>query len=355
MPEKEKRNIIIMPEYRWGGAETQFRAYIEHARKNGIKIDVIISHRFGNYKDELPRENNGVIRFFEINSQEDMDAFLNRELQNVCYGTCIIYMTRDLAFFDIVHKYGIKVIYSERNDGAEVLCNSGYSDVLKKCYLITTNSKYASEKINKHLKTKVITVNNGIKIEPMLFVNDNTKIRNILVPARIDANKNQLSVFKFLMNEKGKYNITFAGRIHNKAYYLRVKHFAEDNELMRYVEFIGDVKDMRELYKKADVVINPSLVEGTPNIVLEAYMLGRPVITTDIEAERGLVDSRFMYSVSDYAGISKCLERLASMSKEDYMKLIQDNRNRIVNEYRMEKMTSAYDKLLAQDFAIDEM
>lgn len=33
----------------------------------------------------------------------------------------------------------------------------------------------------------------------------------------------------------------------------------------------------------------PSRVEGTPNVVMEAYAYGSPVIVSDIEAERDIV------------------------------------------------------------------
>ncbi len=129
----EKRNLIMMPEYRWGGAETQFRAFIDYAHKCGMKTDVIITHGFGNYHDDLPVGQMSNVDFYEIVCEEDLLDFLNGRKNEICYFTCLIYFTKDLHFYDTLRSFDIKVIYSERNDGSEVLNSKAYSDILKKC------------------------------------------------------------------------------------------------------------------------------------------------------------------------------------------------------------------------------
>lgn len=345
MLERIKKNLIIMPEYRWGGAETQFREYIAYLQDEGIETDVIVTHRYGNYLDVIPREHGGAIRFFEFGSEKDIRHFLLENTEKVCYNTCILYFPKDLCFYDVLSEFGVKVIYSERNDGAEVLNSSFYSDVLKKCHAVTSNSRYATEKINRELGISSITINNGIEICQPLEIKDNSKLRTILVPARIDRTKNQLSVLKFLKHSGRDVKVIFAGRVQNKAYFLKLKHYIEDNAIRDYVEFKGDVSNMKDLYADADVVLNPSLCEGTPNIVLEAYMLGRPVIATDIEAERGIIDERFLYRVGDEEGIGRCLDRLMGLKPDDYAELIKANRKMVIEEYGIPKMVRAYETL----------
>jgi glycosyltransferase involved in cell wall biosynthesis len=48
------------------------------------------------------------------------------------------------------------------------------------------------------------------------------------------------------------------------------------------VEFAGSVSDPAKYYKKASVLVFPSLAEGFGKVVLEAMASGRPVITTSI-------------------------------------------------------------------------
>lgn len=346
MPCVEKRNLIMMPEYRWGGAETQFRAFIDYSQECGIKMDVIITHGFGNYLDDLPLGKMSNIEFFELYCEEDMFSFLDDRKNVICYSTCLIYFPKDLHFYDTLQKFDIKVIYSERNDGSEVLNNKLYSEILRKCHAVCANSRYAAEKLANGLGIRSIVINNGIEEKPMFQVKDNKDITSILVPARLDRIKNQMRVLKFLKGSGEKCRVIFAGRAQTKHYYLKMKHYVEDNGLVENVEFSGDVKNMDALYEDADLVLLPSLCEGTPNVVLEAYMLGRPVIAADIEAERGLVDERFLYDIGDPGGIAKCIKTLKEMSFDEYSKLILDNRRTVVEEYSMKQMCEKYASLM---------
>ena len=43
---REKRVLLLMPEFVWGGAETQFRYLVTYAESHRWNMDVIIEHRF---------------------------------------------------------------------------------------------------------------------------------------------------------------------------------------------------------------------------------------------------------------------------------------------------------------------
>ncbi|WP_026670915.1 glycosyltransferase family 4 protein [Butyrivibrio sp. AE3006] len=346
MARGENRDLIIMPEYRWGGAETQFRAYLAHALESELKTDVIITHGFENYSDELPVFDNGVIRFFEINSEAAMQMHLENVSEDTNYKRCLIYFPRDLRFFDVLTRFNIEVIYSERNDGAVVLNSPSYSDILKKCRFVTCNSEYAAEKLQSKLSVQVLVINNGIGLHEMFPLKENKVIKNILVPARIDRIKNQMRVLSFLKTNDDAFKVTFAGRIQDKPYFLRMKHFIEDNTLEDSVLFCGDMKEMSNLYKETDVVLLSSLCEGTPNVILESYMYGRPVIAMNIEAVQGIVDSRFIYDVADNDGISRCLRMLKDMTSDEYSELIHGNRKKVIVDYSMSKMVAEYQRIL---------
>lgn len=346
MKDVETRDLIIMPEYRWGGAETQFRAYIDYAQEQGFKTDVIITHGFGDYKAEIPSGKYSNICFYEIFNSIEFADYLSKRSLDVRFNVCLIYFPSDLRFFDILSNYGIKVVYSERNDGSEILNNAYYFDVLKKCNAVTSNSEYAAKRLKSKLGRKVIVINNGIEEKTLLEIRDNHKISNVLVPARIDRIKNQMSILRFLNKDNEHLHVTFAGRIQNKPYYLKMKHFIEDNGLDDYVLFSGDVRNMDMLYDSSDLVVLPSLCEGSPNVILEAYMLGRPVIATNIEAERGLVDERFLYDVGDDEGLSDSIKKLMSLSSDEYLKLISDNRRRVTDEYSFQHMVKKMSKMM---------
>lgn len=60
------------------------------------------------------------------------------------------------------------------------------------------------------------------------------------------------------------------------------------------VRFVGriDNADMPGLYRSADIMLNTSVVDNTPNAILEAWASGVPVVSTDVGGIRHLVDDR---------------------------------------------------------------
>jgi glycosyltransferase involved in cell wall biosynthesis len=63
-----------------------------------------------------------------------------------------------------------------------------------------------------------------------------------------------------------------------------LRHLAAGTGLEHAVHFTGrlEVQEMVALYQDADVVLNPSRADNTPNSVLEALACGVPVVSTDV-------------------------------------------------------------------------
>ena len=57
---------------------------------------------------------------------------------------------------------------------------------------------------------------------------------------------------------------------------------AADLGLEKRVHFCGFRKDMVGCYNSIDLVIQASYTEGMPNVILEALVMGIPVIATDV-------------------------------------------------------------------------
>ncbi|MEM7469488.1 MAG: glycosyltransferase family 4 protein [Pseudomonadota bacterium] len=65
----------------------------------------------------------------------------------------------------------------------------------------------------------------------------------------------------------------------------------------------------------ADCLIHPSLVEGMPNVVLEALALGVPCIASDISAHRDLITENydgFLFPAEDDSELSRVIESVAN-------------------------------------------
>jgi glycosyltransferase involved in cell wall biosynthesis len=62
----------------------------------------------------------------------------------------------------------------------------------------------------------------------------------------------------------------------------RLRLEADKRGLSDRIRFMGRREDARAFLSAADVVVNPSDVEGLPLVLLEAMALGRPVVATDV-------------------------------------------------------------------------
>jgi glycosyltransferase involved in cell wall biosynthesis len=63
----------------------------------------------------------------------------------------------------------------------------------------------------------------------------------------------------------------------------------------RAVRFLGWRDDALELMWAADLVVHPSLHEALPSAVIEAIMLGRPVVATDVSGVRDVLGAQGEY------------------------------------------------------------
>jgi glycosyltransferase involved in cell wall biosynthesis len=86
----------------------------------------------------------------------------------------------------------------------------------------------------------------------------------------------------------------------------------------RQVEFLGYCDNVQAVLASSHVLVLPSHYEGTPNVVLEALSVGRPVVATGVGDVPIIVrDGRegFLVPVGDAQAMADRLERLANDSR----------------------------------------
>ena len=101
----------------------------------------------------------------------------------------------------------------------------------------------------------------------------------ILYVGTIEERKNLLTLVKALTKVK---NIPLVVVGRKKEYFTQVENFIKENGLEKRVIFPYEVsnEELPAFYKMADVFIYPSLYEGFGIPILEALMMGTPVITS---------------------------------------------------------------------------
>jgi glycosyltransferase involved in cell wall biosynthesis len=79
-----------------------------------------------------------------------------------------------------------------------------------------------------------------------------------------------------------------------------------------YIEYLGQLDDVRPAIAASSVYVLPSYSEGTPRTVLEAMAMGRPIVTTDVPGCRETVvdgDNGFLVPAKDVEALAGAMER----------------------------------------------
>lgn len=356
----EKRFLLLMPEYVMGGAETQFRYLIEYAEKHKWKLDVIVEHRFQRKDALLKKESARMrnVRFYElsgygVNRERVLRHIVKQILENslqVKYTACLIYNPVYLALTPIMKMMGMYVVYSERIEATDIAGDDKLRRYLTFCNRVVANSEHGQNVLMQLTGKKIDLVRNGKPVVSRLPMKENREIQRILVPARITVHKNQMLLLYYL-KEHSEFvgNLVFAGVVEDKIYEKKLRDFVNRNHLQNRVEFLGYVEDMREQYEQADLVILPSRMEGTPNVVLEAFAYGRPVIVSDIETEKYVVqnpDLRFALKGTD--SIHQCIQYIRNLSPDEYKNMLENNRKFVVENYNIDIMAENFFEIMSR-------
>lgn len=247
---------------------------------------------------------------------------------------------------------GCNVIYNERNPGVKVCDSVLKRCLLKRCKKLVCNSKFASSYMSKALGEDVEVINNGIHKLTVVNTPEADGVYRIIVPARVTGVKNQMVILQALSKLNGCLNVkvTFAGVFEDEEYYHTLLDYVKEHNLEECVNFIGFTSDMEYYYKYSDLLILPSLEEGTPNVLLEAFMCRLSVLASDIPMNADCIqDSRCIFGVNNSEELAQKIRWMNELNQCSREKMLDEN-YRFVNEnYGIERMQNRYLNLLYQE------
>ncbi|MDP3919488.1 MAG: glycosyltransferase family 4 protein [Candidatus Omnitrophota bacterium] len=178
------------------------------------------------------------------------------------------------------------------------------------------------------------------------YMNDPERLMALCV-GRLEEQKGQAylveAVSMLSQKHRRKIVIFFAGDgRHEEELKSNVKHCGLSDNFA----FLGFTKDISELLELCAFLVLPSLREGLPLTLLEAYAGGRPVIATDIPGTRDIVDvgnTGILVPARDPAALARAIESLL----DDPIKTaaMAVNARRYADRYSYKEMTAQYDRL----------
>ncbi|WP_041227199.1 glycosyltransferase family 4 protein [Deinococcus deserti] len=168
---------------------------------------------------------------------------------------------------------------------------------LRSADAVATVSRWAGEFMRRNMRLKdVHVVSNGVRTDDFrpAMAEERLALREslgftrftVLVPGRFAPEKNQLAAL-LAARHAPELDFVFCGDMDSSMG--RLASTLARRLRLANARFLGRRWDMPELYRAADVLLQPTLAENQSLVTLEAMSSGLPVVTTPIPAQAELV------------------------------------------------------------------
>ncbi|EJG1636724.1 glycosyltransferase family 4 protein [Vibrio alginolyticus] len=163
--------------------------------------------------------------------------------------------------------------------------------ILKANALIAISGKIYNDLLSQGCQeVKVARIPNSVRSFPLSFKSDREVLELVFVGA-LCKRKGVDLLLEALKKESisKKINLTLVGPNYNDIGNFNFELGSFDISDKVTIEYVGEVSDASEYIAKSDALVLPSYSEGMPNVILEAFSSGVPVIASDIDVNIEIV------------------------------------------------------------------
>lgn len=363
------RCLFLMPLLFRGGSEKQVRYIIDAITGQDLPLTVIVESRdaaVGELEETFVRQRQNVKFVFldtdaveakyqaafrkyfsKMKSLLRIRQAIREEERTEHFSGAMFTNLTGLLFVPMMKKQGCYTIFNERNGGSGITKHFFQRKLLKLCDKLVCNSNSAAQVMERRLHRDVEVINNGIA-EGNVGERIPGECLEILVPARISRVKNQELVLRAIGKLEGslKVNVTFAGVVEDENYHKELTCLCGEMGLQN-VCFTGFISNMDAYYENSDLVILPSLEEGTPNVMLESFMNKKIMLASDIpmNAEH-MTDKRFLFPLQREDKLAEKILEITRLTAEEKERVCSRNYDYVNRNFNLEKMGQRYIEIL---------
>ncbi|MDR2149060.1 MAG: glycosyltransferase [Tannerella sp.] len=173
---------------------------------------------------------------------------------------------------------------------------------------------------------------------------------NIVVAASHQYLKNAkgLILALNLLSEENKKKITvnWYGSQSPDNSFIESRTLIEQYNLTDIITFHKATNSITDKMQYADVIGLFSFYEGLPNVICEAMMLGKPVISSSVSDIPAILSSDFIFNPHDTKDIAKSLSLLLSFPISKFIEIGKNNRKTALSLFDKSIIMSEYLNLL---------
>jgi len=343
---KKLKNIIILyPSFDSGGVATNLVNFINYSLKKKINIYLISDLKKNNQKQKFQKN----INF--INIKTNPNILIQKRFITSFFSMFTLYKTFKkldknnsiiLSFQShilpiiICRMFSRKIIIRNSEDILEATKYadnkiSAYFVLMLKCFLynlsngIITNSNKSKKSLQSILfdKKKIKLIFNPC-LNKVLKNKKNAKDKLILSVGRLCKQKNQellIKAFPLFLKKFPKYKLILVGHGYDK---IRLKKLCKYLNIENKVFFYGRILNPKKFYKKAKLLVLPSLYEGLPNVLIEAVNNSLPCISTNCSGSDDILTKKYgtFISMHNYSSLAKKM----IFSLNSYNKMLMNNK-----------------------------
>jgi glycosyltransferase involved in cell wall biosynthesis len=137
----------------------------------------------------------------------------------------------------------------------------------------------------------------------------------------------------------------------HKNYYLKAKALIKREHLTEHVRILGYRQDALKILKCMNFYISPSLSEGLPINLLEAFAAGVPVIATEIPGNKDVLRNSTFGVLSDPdapKSLARGIRKMLALSERERDIIVQNAFNRVKDNFSVATMTDKTFRLYRQ-------
>lgn len=305
---------------------------------------------------------------FDLN----ISSYLKKKVEREEIDVVISFMRTPNVYLELVAKSlkNTKVFVSERSSDLALNKTAGIklrSLLHQRADKIISNSfEYArliGDRFPK-LKPKVIAIPNGLSAESFIereydlsSEREDDRPLQFLAVSNIHFYKNYSKLIEamgILSNSQLKrIKVVWAGRFPEK----------EDEKLLfdeakariallglgEHFTFVGEIEDVSDHYRKADVFIHPSNIEGMSNSICEALAAGLPLLVSRVADYEWLLDkgnNGFSFDPTSEEDIARSIVEVINLSKGERQALGRSGQKFAKKNLSQDSLAMAYHELI---------